>query len=220
MLAINLKAYKRTIGKGALEVLKAAERVSEETGVEIVIAPQTTDIYLLAKNSRRVKIFAQHIDPVKKEASTGHILPEAVKEAGAVGTLLNHSEKPMTLIEIGEAIEIAKRLGLSTIVCASNEKLASVIANLSPDYVAVEPPELIGTGISVSKAEPDIVRNSVRMVKSVNAKVKVLVGAGISSKDDVKKAIELGADGVLLASAVTKADDFYKKIKELAEGFL
>jgi len=29
MLLINLKAYKRTIGKGALEVLEAAERVSE-----------------------------------------------------------------------------------------------------------------------------------------------------------------------------------------------
>jgi len=219
MLLINLKAYKRTIGKGALEVLEAAEKVSEETGIEIGIAPQPTDIYLLSKNAKRVKIFAQHVDPVRNEASTGHILPEAVKEAGAVGTLLNHSEKPMTLIEIGEAIEIAKKIGLITVVCVNNDKLARAIAGLSPDYIAVEPPELIGTGISVSKAKPEIVRNSVESVKSVNNKIKVLVGAGISDKEDVKRALELGADGVLLASAVTKANNFYEKIKELAEGF-
>jgi triosephosphate isomerase len=35
--------------------------------------------------------------------------------------------------------------------------------------------------------------------------VRVLAGAGISTGDCVKKAIELGADGVLLASGVVKA---------------
>ncbi|MEM1687939.1 MAG: triose-phosphate isomerase, partial [Nanopusillaceae archaeon] len=112
MLIINLKAYKETIGKGALKVLEAAEKIAEEYNVEIAIAPQPTDIRLLSENSKRVKIFAQHIDPIKGGAYTGHILPEAVKDSGAVGTLINHSEKQLTLVEIGELIEICKNLGL------------------------------------------------------------------------------------------------------------
>lgn len=219
MLAINLKAYKETIGKKALELLKAAERVSEEYGVEIIIAPQYTDIYLLSSNAKRVKIFAQHIDPIEPGAYTGHILPEAIKEAGAVGTLINHSEKQLKISEIEKAIEIAKRLGLITIVCANDSLVGASLAKLNPDYIAVEPPELIGTGISVSKAKPEVVKSSVEMIKEVNSKVKVLVGAGISNKEDVKRALELGSEGVLLASAVTKASNFYEKIKELAEGF-
>lgn len=219
MLAINLKAYKETIGKKALELLKAAERVSEEYGVEIIIAPQYTDIYLLSSNAKRVKIFAQHIDPIEPGAYTGHILPEAIKEAGAVGTLINHSEKQLKISEIEKAIEIAKKLGLITIVCANDSLVGASLAKLNPDYIAVEPPELIGTGISVSKAKPEVVKSSVEMIKEVNSKVKVLVGAGISNKEDVKRALELGAEGVLLASAVTKASNFYEKIKELAEGF-
>lgn len=219
MLIINLKAYKETIGKGALKVLEAAEKVAEEYNVEIAIAPQPTDIRLLSENSKRVKIFAQHIDPIKGGAYTGHILPEAVKDSGAVGTLINHSERQLTLVEIGELIEICKNLGLISVVCVTNDKLARTIAYLDPDYIAIEPPELIGTGISVSKAKPEIIINSVKSIREINNKVKILVGAGISNGEDVKKAIELGANGVLVSSAVTKAKDFYEKIKELINGF-
>ena len=177
-------------------------------------------IYLLSKNAKKVKIFAQHIDPIEPGAYTGHILPEAVKEAGAIGTLINHSEKPMKIMDIEKGINIGKRLGLITIVCANDEIVGAAVAKFNPDYVAVEPPELIGTGISVSTAKPEIVINSVKMIKEVNPNIKVLVGAGISNKEDVKKSLEYGAEGVLLSSAVTKANNFYEKIKELAEGFI
>jgi len=220
MLVINLKSYIETIGKGGLELLEAAEKVSEEYNIDIGIAPQFTDIYLLSENAKKVKIFAQHIDPIEPGAHTGYILPEAIKEAGAVGTLINHSEKPMKIIDIEKAINIGKRLGLITIVCANDNIVGAAVAKFNPDYVAVEPPELIGTGISVSTARPEIVINSVKMIKEINPNVKVLVGAGISNKEDVKKALEFGAEGVLLSSAVTKAKNFYEKIKELAEGFI
>lgn len=220
MLVINLKSYIETIGKRGLELLEAAEKVAEEYDIDIVIAPQFTDIYLLSKNAKKVKIFAQHIDPIEPGAYTGHILPEAVKEAGAVGTLINHSEKPMKIIDIEKAINIAKRLGLITVVCANDNIVGAAIAKFNPNYVAVEPPELIGTGISVSTARPEIVINSVKMIKEINSNIKVLVGAGISNREDVKKALEFGAEGVLLSSAVTKANNFYEKIKELAEGFI
>ena len=220
MLVINLKSYIETIGKKGLELLEAAENVVEEYGIDIAIAPQFTDIYLLSKNAKKVKIFAQHIDPIEPGAYTGYVLPEAVKEAGAVGTLINHSEKPMKIIDIEKAINIAKRSSLITVVCANNNIVGSAIAKFNPDYIAVEPPELIGTGISVSTAKPEIVINSVKTIKEVNSNIKVLVGAGISNKEDVKKALEFGAKGVLLSSAVTKANNFYEKIKELAEGFI
>jgi len=220
MLVINLKSYIETIGKRGLDLLEAAEKVADEYGIDIAIAPQFTDIYLLSKNAKKVKIFAQHIDPIEPGAYTGHILPEAVKEAGAVGTLINHSEKPMKIIDIEKAINIAKRLDLITIVCANDSIVGAAIAKFNPDYIAVEPPELIGTGISVSTAKPEIVINSVKMIKESNSNIKVLVGAGISNREDVKKALELGAEGVLLSSAVTKANNFYEKIKELAEGFI
>jgi triosephosphate isomerase len=220
MLIINLKSYIETIGKRGLELLEAAEKVADEYGIDIAIAPQFTDIYLLSKNAKKVKIFAQHIDPIEPGAYTGYVLPEAVKEAGAVGTLINHSEKPMKIIDIEKAINIAKRSSLITVVCANNNIVGSAIAKFNPDYIAVEPPELIGTGISVSTAKPEIVINSVKTIKEVNSNIKVLVGAGISNKEDVKKALELGAEGVLLSSAVTKANNFYEKIKELAEGFI
>ena len=220
MLVINLKSYIETIGKRGLELLEAAEKVAEEYGIDIAIAPQFTDIYLLSKNSKKVKIFAQHIDPIEPGAYTGHVLPEAVKEAGAVGTLINHSEKPMKIIDIEKAINIAKRLGLITVACANDSIVGAAIAKFNPDYVAVEPPELIGTGISVSTARPEIVINSVKMIKEINSNIKVLVGAGISNREDVKKALEFGAEGVLLSSAVAKANNFYEKIKELAEGFI
>ncbi|MEM1634516.1 MAG: triose-phosphate isomerase, partial [Nanopusillaceae archaeon] len=200
-------------------VLEAAEKVAEEYNVEIAIAPQPTDIRLLSENSKRVKIFAQHIDPIKGGAYTGYILPEAVKDSGAVGTLINHSERQLTLVEIGELIEICKNLGLLSVVCVTNDKLARTIAYLDPDYIAIEPPELIGTGISVSKAKPEIIINSVKSIREINNKVKILVGAGISNGEDVKKAIELGANGVLVSSAITKAKDFYEKIKELLCNF-
>jgi len=220
MLIINLKSYIETIGKRGLDLLEAAEKVAEEYGIDIVIAPQFTDIYLLSKNAKKVKIFAQHIDPIEPGAYTGYILPEAVKEAGAVGTLINHSEKPMRIMDIEKAINIAKRLGLITVVCANDNIVGAAVAKFNPDYIAVEPPELIGTGISVSTARPEIIINSVKMIKESNPNIKVLVGAGISNREDVKKALELGAEGVLLSSAVTKANNFYKKIKELAEGFI
>jgi len=222
MLAINLKAYKEAIGESAIKILEAAEKVLEESGlnIPIVIAPQYTDIYPLAKIAKRVMIFAQHMDPIEPGAFTGHVLSDAIKEAGAKGVILNHSEKQMSIENIEKAINIAKKLGLTTIVCANDPVVAEAISILNPDYIAVEPPELIGTGVSVSKAKPDVVKNAVEWVKECNPKVKVLVGAGISSKEDVKKALELGADGVLLASAVAKDKNPYVKIKELIEGFM
>ncbi|WP_054840754.1 triose-phosphate isomerase [Thermococcus peptonophilus] len=217
IIAINFKTYIEATGKRALEIAKAAERVWKETGITIVVAPQLADLRMIAESVEIPPVFAQHIDPIKPGSHTGHVLPEAVKEAGAVGTLLNHSENRMILADLEAAIRRAEEVGLMTMVCSNNPAVSAAVAALGPDYVAVEPPELIGTGIPVSKAKPEVVTNTVELVKKVNPPdVGVLTGgAGISTGEDVKKALELGSVGVLLASGVTKAKDPEKAIMDL-----
>jgi triosephosphate isomerase len=214
VIAINFKSYVEATGERALKIAKAAEKVYKETGITIVVAPQLVDLYRIAQEVE-IPVFAQHIDPIKPGSHTGHVLPEAVKEAGAVGTLLNHSENRMILADLEAAIRRAEEVGLTTIVCSNNPAVSAAVAALNPDYVAVEPPELIGTGIPVSKAKPEVITNTVELVRRVNPEVKVLTGAGISTGEDVKKALELGTVGVLLASGVTKAKDPEKAIKNL-----
>jgi len=214
VIAINFKSYVEATGERALKIAKAAEKVYKETGITIVVAPQLVDLYRIAQEVE-IPVFAQHIDPIKPGSHTGQVLPEAVKEAGAVGTLLNHSENRMILADLEAAIRRAEEVGLTTIVCSNNPAVSAAVAALNPDYVAVEPPELIGTGIPVSKAKPEVITNTVELVRRVNPEVKVLTGAGISTGEDVKKALELGTVGVLLASGVTKAKDPEKAIKNL-----
>jgi len=201
---INCKTYREATGDNAFKLAKICDDVAKETDVEIIICPQFTDIYRIAKNVD-IPVYAQHVDPVDYGSNTGHVLPESVKAAGAVGSLINHSERRLRLADIEACIEKLKSLGMISVVCTNNINVTKAASALGPDFVAIEPPELIGTGIPVSKAQPEIITGSVDAVNKVNPDVKVLTGAGITTGDDVKKAIELGTCGVLLASGVVKA---------------
>ncbi|MCK4474776.1 triose-phosphate isomerase, partial [Candidatus Bathyarchaeota archaeon] len=161
--------------------------------------------------------FAQHIDPVQPGSHTGHVLAESVKEAGAIGTLINHSERQLKLSDIDRVIKKTRESGLLSVVCANNPSISAAVATLKPDIIAVEPPELIGTGISVSKAKPKVVTDTVRLVREVNPKVTILCGAGITSGEDVAAALRLGTRGVLVASGIVKAKDPYDALCQFAE---
>ena len=206
LIVLNFKTYAESMGEKSVLMAKYCEEVSIESGIEIIACPQTPDIFRVA-GVVKIPVFAQHIDSVGVGSYTGHITADCIRSAGAKGTLINHSERRILLSEIDSAIQSAKKAGLVTIVCTNNIAVTSAAAALSPDFVAVEPPELIGSGIPVSKANPEIVSGSVNAVKKINPKVKVLCGAGISTGDDVAAAIGLGARGVLLASGVIKAKD-------------
>ena len=183
----------------------------------MAIAVQATDISLCAEKVS-IPVWAEHIDPIKPGSHTGWTLPEAVKTAGAVGTLINHSEHRLKLADIDICITRAKDLGLDHIICSNNVATSKAIAAFSPNFVAVEPPELIGGDISVTTTDPGIVSKSVEVVKNIDKNVKVLCGAGVKNGKDVAKAIELGADGVLLASGIVKAKDKKDVILDLASG--
>jgi triosephosphate isomerase len=214
IVILNFKTYLESTGENALKLAKSSEIVAEETGVNIMVAPQYTDIYRIAQEVD-IPVLAQHIDTINAGGHTGSVLPECIKEAGAFGTLINHSERRIELFEIDAAIKKSASLGMSTVVCTNNIETSSAAATLNPDFVAIEPPELIGSGIPVSKAEPEIVEKTVESIHKINKRVKVLCGAGISTGDDLKAAIGLGSEGVLLASGIILADDPEKALRDL-----
>ncbi|MEY7849765.1 triose-phosphate isomerase [Natrarchaeobius sp. A-rgal3] len=201
-ILVNLKTYPCD----PVAVAQAVRDVDESTDdARVAVSPQATDIARVAETG--AETWAQHVDPVDYGSNTGHTLAETVADAGAVGTLINHSERRLKLADVDGAVEAADRAGLETVVCANNPAQIGGAAALGPDAVAVEPPELIGTGTPVSQADPEVVEGAVAAAANVDSDVSVLCGAGISTGDDVVAAGDLGSEGVLLASGVAKADD-------------
>ena len=206
LIALNFKTYAQAFGENSIRLAKIAEEVSEQFGVTIAVAPPMIDLARVVAEVE-IPVFAQHVDPYKPGSHTGSIIAEDVKAAGAVGSLVNHSEHRLRLADIGMVLERLRENDLISLLCTDTVETTKAGAALSPDMLAIEPPELIGTGISVSKAKPEVVRGAVQAVQKINPKVHVLCGAGISTGDDVARAIELGAEGVLLASAYVKAKE-------------
>ena len=195
IFVINCKTYLEVTGRKAVELAKIADEVSEEKEVSLLFIPQLTDITAVSKVVGNVSVFAPHIDPIMPGPHTGHVLAEALKEAGAIGTMINHAEHRLLLNDVRVAIERTKRVGLISVVCANTPLEAKAIAILKPDMMIVEPPELIGTGKAVSKVMRNYTSEAVKAVKSVDPSILVIVGAGITSPEDVEEVISMGADG-------------------------
>lgn len=200
IILVNFKTYKEGTGKNAVELAKKLERVSKAYDVELIFAVQAADIHSVSK-AVSVPVYAQHIDAVNYGSNTGFILAEAVKEAGAQGTLINHSEHQVTMEEIERITKKAKFLGMKTVICANTPKIGQQVAKFNPDFIAVEPPELIGGRISVAEAKPDVIKDAVKLIGN-----NVLVGAGVNNADDLRISLKLGAKGILLASAIVKSE--------------
>ncbi|MFQ6053966.1 MAG: triose-phosphate isomerase [Candidatus Bathyarchaeia archaeon] len=216
LILVNLKTYREATGEEAVKLAVVAEEVARTTGVSIAVAPQTVDLRMVVE-ATEVPVFAQHIDPVGYGRYTGHVLPEALVEAGCAGTLISHSERRLELGVVEASVRRAKEVGLVPVVCVDEVERGRAVARFRPEAVAIEPPELIGTGIPVSRSRPEVVSRAVEAVKSVDPGVKVLCGAGITDGGDVSAAIRLGAEGVLVASGVVKAENRYEVFMDLAE---
>ncbi len=204
LIVVNFKAYMESTGKRAMELAKIAEKVANEIGATIVVAPQFSDLKSVSEQVD-IPVFSQHLDPVKPGAFTGRILAEAVKSAGAEGSILNHSERRIGPAEISECIQRCVETDLQSLACADTVQSSQEVARLRPNFVAIEPPDLIGSGISVSRSRPELITEGVRGIRVVNKTVRILCGAGITTSDDVSKALELGTEGVLVASSVVKS---------------
>ncbi|MCL1984598.1 MAG: triose-phosphate isomerase [Methanomassiliicoccaceae archaeon] len=214
LIVINFKVYREVEGPKALDIAKLCGSVSEDSGITIAVCPPSAELGFVSRNVS-IPVFSQNADPHAPGPSTGWMTPSMIKASGAIGTLINHAEHKRSMKEMAETAELCKGCGIASIICADSVELAAQIAQFRPDMIAVEPPELIGGDISVTDADPDIVERTVNAVKEVSRSVSVLCGAGVKTGKDVKKALDLGADGVLLASGVVKAKDPRAALQDL-----
>ncbi|MDV3277397.1 MAG: triose-phosphate isomerase [Nitrososphaerales archaeon] len=214
-LIINFKNYPQALGAGSVKLAKTAAKVAADLDVEVIVAPPNPMLALVASKVE-IGVFSQSVASVVGDKTTGSVLPEAVKGAGATGTILNHSESRLPRIAIETLVPRLKKLRLDVCLCARSSTEAASLAGLKTEYIAVEPPALIGSGVAVSTAKPRLVSNTVAAARSAGYRGKILCGAGIVSGDDVRRAVELGADGVLVASSVVKDLNWAAKIRELA----
>lgn len=214
ILMINFKTYSESRGKNALKIVKACERAVAKKKGKIILVPQTVDLRLVAANTK-LTVFAQYTDTDEEGGHTGSISIDALKEAGAKGIIINHSEKRLTLKEIEERVKLCKTKKMISVVCTKNVSETEKVVKFKPDFVAIEPPELIGGKISISEAKPKLIEKT---AKAANG-VEVLCGAGVHREDDVRIAKELGARGVFVASGVIKAKNVYQEVLNLLSGF-
>jgi triosephosphate isomerase len=213
-LIINFKNYEEVSADKAIKLAEAARHVAEKLKIEIIVAPPQPVLALIAK-SVQIPVICQHVDNEKIGPSTGFIVPEMAKSYGAVGSLINHSEHRIDMSSIRSLVERMRKIGMASIVCAQEPHEVVEISTFHPDFIAIEPPELIGSGRAVSKENPAIITKS---VQGAGSRSSVICGAGITDKDDVAKAMELGSQGILVASGIVKADSWERKITELASG--
>lgn len=191
-------------GERMLRLAREIDRIAYKYDLDVIVTPQYTDIRLLAENTEHIHVYAQHMDYLTPGRGLGSVLPEAVKEAGAVGVMLNHAEKKLTLDEIKKTIERADEVGLATIVCADSVSEVEAVARLSPNLIVAEPTELIGTGVA---SDMSYVRDTIEAVRRIDPDIMVLQGAGISGPEDVAQVIRAGALATGCTSGVMKASD-------------
>jgi triosephosphate isomerase len=214
LFLINFKCFNEIIGERSIEISRYAKEISDKLNVCIAIAPIATN---LKEISKIIITFAQSADPIEPGSYTGHIPIEAIKEAGAKGIIINHSEKRIDKDKIKFLIDKSKKLNIISLACGISPEECLEISYFKPNIIAIEPPELIGTGKSVSKYKPESVKRTLELIKGYDKSIKVLCGAGISNKEDVEEALKLGSEGVLVASSIVKSKNPYETIYEMAK---
>jgi len=218
MFIINCKNYDEIAGDKIIKLAKLSEKISKKYKVPIAIAPPHHLIPLITKF--HVTILAQHLDDKKIGSTTGFMIPEIVKKSRVNGALINHSEHRISPREITNLVKRLKKLKMKTVVCVKNVREAEKYAKLNPTYIAIEPPELIGTGRAISTERPGLITKSLSVVKKARNSTKLLCGAGIVTSKDVKRAVELGSRGILVASGIIKSRNWDRVIDDFAKAIL
>jgi triosephosphate isomerase (TIM) len=207
---IGPKTY--LVGQAVVDLARAADEAAIRYDVDIIFTASYVDIAPVARATRRIRVFAPHMDPIRPGRGVADILPEAIRAAGAAGVMLNHSERPLTLSVLKQTIDRADEVGLATIVCADSIAEARAIACLSPNIIVAEPSDLIGTGQASDMA---YVRESIRLIKAINPDIMVLQAAGISNGEDVCRVIQAGADATGSSSGIARAPDRAAMVDEM-----
>ncbi len=219
MIVLNFKAYREACGNKAIKLAKIAEVVSKKYGVKIFVSPQFLDIPSVIKNVK-IPVLAQHVDDVEEGRFTGSISFNSLKEYGVYGSLINHSERKLPIQKIERVIKIARKYNFKIFALASTIKEAKKIAKMSPYSLSYEPPELIASGKAVSKYRAKSLEEFVKVVKEINPNIVKMCGAGITNEEDVKAALDIGVDGVLIASAFVFSENKKRFLEKIARVFV
>ena len=214
---VNLKNYKESTGKNIENFLGSLNSVHTDEKVRIIMAINPIDLKSARKYSK-FEVFSQTVDPVPKGSFTGKIPMESLSEIGVNGSLINHSENRIEPQKIESIIQMSRTYSLETVLCVESPEEASRYASLKPNFMAYEPPSLIGGNISVTTAEPSIISDVVSVCRTHG--VKVLVGAGVKTDEDARRSVELGAEGVLLASGIVKSDEPSNALEAIIHGLI
>jgi triosephosphate isomerase len=201
-------------GKQAVDLAVFADSLAEKYDVDIIFSAQYTDIAPISGKVRRLHVFAQHMDAVKAGCGIGAVLPEALKDAGARGVLLNHAERPLSLSALHRTIVRADETGLATMVCGGDLAECMAAACLSPNIILAEAPELIGTGRGAS-GDVRAIGKINQGVSSINTAIKVLHGAGIRDEKDVYEVISAGADATGSTSGILNAIEPFVMVENM-----
>jgi len=218
LFVLNLKSFPAAVGPGALAIARDLARAGRAAGVAVAVAPSPPDLAAVAA-AVRIPVLAQHVDPLDLGPTTGFVPVEVIAAVGAAGSLVNHSEHPLSAHATARVTRRLAEAGLTALVCARDARIAGRLAALRPPYIAIEPPELIGGHRAVSTAKPGVIVAGVSAVQRVAPSTRVLCGAGIHGRTDVRRALELGAEGILVASAVALARSPRRAIEGLLSGF-
>jgi triosephosphate isomerase len=206
-------------GEKTIELAKSAEKVSIDLGVELIVAPPQPSLWAVVR-AIDIPVICQHLEDADVGSSTGYFVPEIARSYGSIGSLINHSEHRIDIKSISNLVRRLKSLKMTSIVCARTPAEVAEVAKFDPDFVAIEPPELIGSGKAISKETPQIISSSLTAVNDNSDLARMVCGAGIVDKSDVTKALELGASGILVASGIIKSEAWEEKISELASAFI
>ena len=214
LIVVNFKTYESAQGDAAVRLAQAMAAVDATTDATMVAVVSAFDLSAVKAAAPNLEVWTQHLDPIGWGSNTGWLHPETAMTCGATGSIINHAEHK---VEMGHVETLLAQLpdDFPVCACAADIEEALVLAELAPTFIAVEPPELIGGDISVTTADPEIVSGTAQAVKAANPNVRVLCGAGVKNGADVAKAIELGTEGVLLASGVTKASNPSEVLRDL-----
>jgi triosephosphate isomerase (TIM) len=221
ILILNFKNYHEIEGQKGIELARSVQKVSEsfDGSIQFVVAPPQPALSLVIQNVN-IPVFAQHLDYAEAGSTTGYFIPEMARSFGTQGSLLNHSEHRIDKLDtIRGLVNRLRNLQMVSVVCARTPSEVSTLARFEPDYIAIEPPELIGSGRAVSTENPAIVTDSINAAAKISQNARVICGAGITDNNDVSSALKLGAVGILVASGIIKATSWIDKITELASGF-
>ena len=213
---INPKSY--LYGEELLDLAKYADNKAKEYDVDILFTAPFIELKTIADNTKYLTLTAQHMDSIPPGRGMGKIVGEMLKNIGVKATFLNHVEhKIENEEELEKVIKKCKNLDIQSVVCANSVEDAKKVASLGADIIICEPDELVGTG-QTSSDEYMIATNNA--IKEVNPQTQVLQAAGISTPEDVYKAIYLGADSTGGTSGIIKAKDPKKTIDDMLRSML